>query len=346
MRRIGVGIIGAGAATQAIHLPALAALGDRLQPVHIADPDRIVGEEVAARVGARWSPDAQAVLDDAAVDIVAICSPDWLHADQVVASCRARKKAVLCEKPLAKTEADASRIAKASTCNSVPVIVGAMHRYDPAFVAARSAWRDFGSRRAFVRSAIYLPDNNEMTGLATDQAGSTITPGASPTPADTPEARAEAVRNAVLGLAIHNLPLIRTLMPGPLDVLEARWMRPYGYSITAGDGPRVARLSALMPGRWDPSWTLEAWDDRQYLQAKFPPSYVLAGSSVATFSTQGESRSWRFRESGYEAQWRHVADVAARRVVPDVSVNDAVADLRYAIAIGEGAARLVLEGTS
>lgn len=346
MSSFGVGIIGAGAATQAIHLPALAALGDLLQPVHIADPDRVVGEEVAARVGARWSADAQAVIDNAAVDIVAICSPDRLHAEHVVAACRARKKAVLCEKPLAQSDADAARIVEASNDNGVPVIVGAMHRYDPAFVAARSAWRDFGSRRVFVRSAIYLPDNNEMTSLATDQAGSTITPGAGPAPADTPEARADAVRRSVLGLAIHNLPLIRTLIPGPLDVREARLMRPYGYSITASDGSRVARLSALMPGRWDPSWTLEAWDDRQHLEVKFPPSYVLAGSSVATVTSEGESRSWHFRESGYEAQWRHVADVAMRRVAPEVSVDEVCADLRYAIAIGEGAARLILEGTS
>jgi predicted dehydrogenase len=346
MSRIGVGIIGAGAATQAIHLPALATLGDRLQPVHIADPDQGVGEEIAARVGARWSADAQAVIDDAAVDIVAICSPDSVHADQVEAACRAGKKAVICEKPLAKTEADAIRIAEASTNSGVPVIVGTMHRYDPAFVAARSAWQDFGSRRVFIRSAIYLPDNNEMTSLATNQAGSTITPGAGPAPAETPEVRAEALRNSVLGLAIHNLPLIRTLIPGPVDVLEARLLQPYGYSITVGDGTRTARLTALMPGRWDPSWTLEAWDDRQHLQVRFPPSYVLGGSSAASLTTMDGSRSWRFRESGYETQWRHVADVAEGRATSHVSVHEAVADLRYAIAIADGAARTLLERTS
>jgi hypothetical protein len=158
--------------------------------------------------------------------------------------------------------------------------------------------------------------------------------------------RAEALRNSVLGLAIHNLPLIRTLIPGPVDVLEARLLQPYGYSITVGDGTRTARLTALMPGRWDPSWTLEAWDDRQHLQVRFPPSYVLGGSSAASLTTMDGSRSWRFRESGYETQWRHVADVAEGRATSHVSVHEAVADLRYAIAIADGAARTLLERTS
>jgi myo-inositol 2-dehydrogenase / D-chiro-inositol 1-dehydrogenase len=72
---LGVGVIGAGPVTQAIHIPALATLPERLQVRHIMDVDQSVANEVAGRVGARASTDVQSVLDDAAVDVVAICSP-------------------------------------------------------------------------------------------------------------------------------------------------------------------------------------------------------------------------------------------------------------------------------
>ena len=53
---LGVGIIGAGPVTQAIHLPTLATLGDRLQVVHIMDVNAEVGTLVASHTGARRLP--------------------------------------------------------------------------------------------------------------------------------------------------------------------------------------------------------------------------------------------------------------------------------------------------
>ena len=59
----GVGIIGAGPVTQAIHLPTLATLGDRLQVVHIMDVNAEVGALVASRTGARSTTNVQALLE-------------------------------------------------------------------------------------------------------------------------------------------------------------------------------------------------------------------------------------------------------------------------------------------
>ena len=53
MRRLGVGLIGAGAATQAIHLPTLATLTDRFHIAHVFDVDPATAAEVATRAGAR-----------------------------------------------------------------------------------------------------------------------------------------------------------------------------------------------------------------------------------------------------------------------------------------------------
>src|SRR4030081_430566 len=107
---LGVGFLGAGPVTQAIHLPVLSTFGDRLQVRHIMDVDLSVASEVARRAGARATTDTQAVLNDPDVDIVAICSPPQFHAEQVVAACQAAKRAILCEKPLATSGEEAHRI--------------------------------------------------------------------------------------------------------------------------------------------------------------------------------------------------------------------------------------------
>ncbi|HET9522955.1 MAG TPA: Gfo/Idh/MocA family oxidoreductase, partial [Terrimicrobiaceae bacterium] len=96
---LGVGIIGAGPVTQAIHLPTLATLGDRLQVVHIMDVNAEVGALVASRTGARSTTSIQTLLEDPEVDVVAICSPGQFHAAQVEATTAAGKRGILCEKP-------------------------------------------------------------------------------------------------------------------------------------------------------------------------------------------------------------------------------------------------------
>ena len=79
--KLGVGFIGAGPVTQAIHLPTLATLAERLRVVHVMDVDKDVAAAVADRVDARATTDVQAVLDDPAVEVVCICSPHQFHAE-------------------------------------------------------------------------------------------------------------------------------------------------------------------------------------------------------------------------------------------------------------------------
>ena len=85
-RPYGIGIIGAGPVTQAIHLPVLASLGDEVRVTHIMDVDAHVAEAVAAQAGARASTSVEAVLSDPGVHIVVVCSPHQFHAEQVTAA--------------------------------------------------------------------------------------------------------------------------------------------------------------------------------------------------------------------------------------------------------------------
>ena len=67
------------------------------------------------------------------VDAVVIASPDSTHAALTLEALRL-KKPVLCEKPLAATEAECSQIIEAEcSIGRVLVQVGFMRRYDPAY---------------------------------------------------------------------------------------------------------------------------------------------------------------------------------------------------------------------
>ena len=83
--KLGVGFLGAGPVTQAIHLPTLARLTEVFAVTHVNDVDGEVAAAVGARVGAAHSMSIEALLDDPQVDVVAVCSPHRFHAAQVIA---------------------------------------------------------------------------------------------------------------------------------------------------------------------------------------------------------------------------------------------------------------------
>jgi myo-inositol 2-dehydrogenase / D-chiro-inositol 1-dehydrogenase len=337
-RPLGVGLLGAGPVTQAIHLPVIVNLADRLRVARVMDVDAGLAAEVGRRCGAAAATDAREVLEDPAVDVVAICSPHQFHAEQAVAACEAGKRAVLCEKPIATAAEQGQLIASASAATGVPVIAGTMHAYDPAYAAARRHWGDLPRTATLVRSVIYLPPNDLMVDASTNLA-TPAPPQRQPPDQDGPRGLLHPpnIRDAILGLAMHAIPLIREFVPRTGSVSFARMLQPWGYSVTVTGGGRVVQLIGFMPGQWEPDWTLRAWGDGQELRVSFPPSYVLAGSATAELMTCGGRSSWRYPENGYQAEWAHLADVAEGRCEPEPSIDEAVLDLLYAIEIADQA---------
>jgi myo-inositol 2-dehydrogenase/D-chiro-inositol 1-dehydrogenase len=337
--RFGVGVLGAGPVTQAIHLPTLARMPDRFRVVAVMDVDAAVADSVAARANARATTSTESLIDDPAVDVVVVCSPHRFHADQVIAACRAGKRAVLCEKPLALDAEDAAAVAAVSLETGVPVLVGAMHTFDPGWTAARAAWGDLAECATVVSSSIVLPWNPRFEDWATQVLTRPPQGGAV---ADDPDSRATAVRDAVLGLAVHNLPHVRHFMPVIDSVDWAEWVDPYGYLVTMRGGGRLARLLGNMHGYWKPTWSLDVWAPGQRLHVDFPPSYVRAGSARATLTDAGGSRSFGADGNGYEVEWLRLWDLAAGRA-PQSSdeLQVLVDDLGYAVSIADAAAELV-----
>lgn len=333
-RPLGVGFLGAGPVVQTIHLPTLARLPELLAPVCVMDLNADLGAAVAGRVGARHTTSLDVLLADPAVDVVAVCSPQQFHADQVIAAMRAGKRAILCEKPFATSAAEANAIAQASADTGVPVIVGTMHVYDPAWIAVQQAWGDFPAKVRSVRSSIVLPMNDRFEDWATQVVGRPAMDFQMPGEM-TPELIRQIFDGLILGLAVHDLPLVRAFLPddAELDVLSARQLAPFGYMIGARAGTCAIQLVGTMHGHGEPYWELEAVADDRMLTIRFTPSFVHAGSAVATLvdSNGGARQFGPYDHNGYEREWRalHAAAHGDRRDIPDPSVL--IADLAFVL---------------
>ncbi len=136
---LGIGIIGAGVmGADHARTIGLEVAGARL--VAVADPDAARAKASAEASGAlRHGQDALSVIEDPEVEAVLVASPDETHA-QLVLACLARKKPVLCEKPLASTAEDCLRLVAAEVEAGRDLIqVGFMRRFDPAYGELREA---------------------------------------------------------------------------------------------------------------------------------------------------------------------------------------------------------------
>ena len=113
MRELRIGFVGCGRATEDLHVPAVRRV-EGLRVVAIADssPDALARVQRVVPE-ARASSSALDLVQDPAVDIVAVCVPPFLHAEIAVAALAAGKHVYL-EKPLAVTLEEAARIRSAA----------------------------------------------------------------------------------------------------------------------------------------------------------------------------------------------------------------------------------------
>ena len=134
--RNGVGLIGAGAFARGVLVPALQSAGlGRM--VSVASASGLSAVRLAERVGfEQIAPSAEAVIDDPDVSVVVIATPHDSHATLAAAALRAGKH-VLCEKPLALTEAELDDVEEAWRSSGGRLWVDFNRRYSPAVLEAR-----------------------------------------------------------------------------------------------------------------------------------------------------------------------------------------------------------------
>ena len=275
---LGVGFLGAGLVTQAIHLPVLASHPDRFHVVSVMDIDEGVAEQVAARCGASFTTDVDAVVRGSQRRRGRCMRSQRGPRRPGDRGLSGRQAAVLCEKPLAESHAEAEQIRAAAAASGTHVVVGAMHVYDPAYRAAHRAWVEENERSVFTQSAIFLPSNDMFTGQATEPA-SAFPPNSS----GAGVADAVMLRGAITGLAVHNLPLVRDFCPRLGHVETARFIQPFGYVVVVTDDVQTIELLAYMGGAWPPHWMLRTVGRNSELARQLPAvvrhGWILQGGA-------------------------------------------------------------------
>jgi len=88
-----------------------------------------------------WTTNWRALVDDPTIDIIDVCTPPGTHAEIAMAAAAAGK-AVLCEKPLAASYADAALAADAVAASGVLNAVGFNYRRLPAIALMRRMIKD------------------------------------------------------------------------------------------------------------------------------------------------------------------------------------------------------------
>lgn len=343
---IGIGVIGAGPGVAALHLPTIARL-EQLRVVHVCDSGSGRAEPLAARTGATASSDVAALLADPAVEVVAICSPPERHAEQILAGVAAGKRGILCEKPIALDHDEADAVIDACRAAGTALVVGTNHLFDPAWARAKHHLVAGGGQVQTVSVAIALPPNGRYHDVVTE-----FGPAAAPTPRAAPDwsdrrVAAAVVRQLLLGLGIHDLPLVRDLAPRLDQVVYARPLVPIGYAVGFLASGVLVQLSAVMlPEGADALWRLTVGTTVDELIVDFPPAFVHAGSAaVRVVGADGRVTEYpRSADDGYVEEWRAMA--ALLDGTESVEYDELLADARFAIDLADAAAARILEEPS
>ena len=232
-RRVRVGIVGCGEATQIIHWPTLYQLADRYEVTALCDKSQPILEEL----GKNWNipnltTDHRTLVTRNDVDAVLIANPDAFHAE-VTLDAIAAGKHVLVEKPMCVTRREAEQIIAAQKKTKVVVQVGYMRRYAPAFLEFCEVVKKFKEIK-FARVRDFIGHNslivNSTSRVVRDEQlpESVKKDGKLRKDASLDEAVGEkagpAIRQAyslMLGLSSHDLSAMRELLGVPGKVLFA-----------------------------------------------------------------------------------------------------------------------------
>lgn len=131
-RIVKVGIIGCGGIANGKHMPSLKALPN-VEMVAFCDLIVSKAEKAAEEYGSENAivySDYTQLLADETIEVVHVCTPNKSHAEISIAAMRAGKH-VMCEKPMAKSAADALAMVKTAEETGKKLTIGYQHRHKP-----------------------------------------------------------------------------------------------------------------------------------------------------------------------------------------------------------------------
>lgn len=129
-KKLKIAIVGCGGIAKGKHLPSLSKQ-EQIEIVAFCDIITERAQEAAEKYGtpeAKVYEDYRELLKDGAIDVVHVCTPNDSHAEISIAALEADKH-VMCEKPMAKTTADARRMVEAAKRTGKKLTIGYNNRF-------------------------------------------------------------------------------------------------------------------------------------------------------------------------------------------------------------------------
>lgn len=130
MTKLKIGIVGCGGIANGKHMPALSRIPE-VEMVAFCDIIEERAQKAAGQYGvegARVCTDYKELLADASIDVVHVLTPNREHCAITVDALEAGKH-VMCEKPMAKTAADARKMLEAARRTGKKLTIGYQNRY-------------------------------------------------------------------------------------------------------------------------------------------------------------------------------------------------------------------------
>jgi len=180
-RKLRVAIIGCGGIANGKHMPSLSKI-EAVEMVAFCDLVKERAEKAAKEYGtpdAKVYTDYKELLKDESIDVVHVCTPNKSHADITVAALESGKH-VMCEKPMAKTAADARRMVEAAKRTGKKLTIGYQNRFrsDSEYLYAACRRGDLGEiyfakahairRRAVPTWGVFLNEEEQGGGPLID----------------------------------------------------------------------------------------------------------------------------------------------------------------------------------
>ena len=137
-RIVNIGIIGCGGIANGKHMPSLKKIPN-VRMIAFCDVVPEKAEKAAKEYGtpdAKVYTDYKELLKDPAIEVVHVLTPNREHADISIDALYAGKH-VMCEKPMAKTAADARRMVEAAKATGKKLTIGYQNRQSGASLYAK-----------------------------------------------------------------------------------------------------------------------------------------------------------------------------------------------------------------
>ncbi|MEB1809311.1 MAG: Gfo/Idh/MocA family oxidoreductase [Bacillaceae bacterium] len=135
MSKIRVGIIGCGSIAKHRHMPEYAN-NEHTEITAVCDIVEERAQEFAEKYEATAFTNYEELLQNADVDAVSVCTPNYLHAPVSIAALQAGKH-VLCEKPMATSREDALAMIEAAKQSNKKLMIAHNQRFVPSHQKAR-----------------------------------------------------------------------------------------------------------------------------------------------------------------------------------------------------------------